>query len=150
MRAHVHFYIINSMRLLIKHTTDIHQQTDIRDSVAFFDALDDFANNIDQVIVRHIQALWSHPLIQSTFTNRSSYSFHTNIHYFMNKFDAVIDREYTPSDLDIVRMISSKYSGIFEKEYVIKSTKFKFVDVGGKKKDRKDWTNWYLSTLDSW
>ena len=57
---------------------------------------------------------------------------------FFNDIDRISAKDYNPDVQDVLRA-RSKTTGITETEFEVDSTKFRMVDVGGQRSERKKW-----------
>jgi len=89
-------------------------------------------------VVAHLKILWADPGIKNTFKNRSKFHLADSADYFLDKIDELAKSNFVPSDQDIIRC-RARTTGIIENEFVIDKNKFKMVDVGGQRNERKKW-----------
>jgi len=89
-------------------------------------------------IVKHVKVIWADPGIQNTYENRSKYQLNDSCDYFLNKVDELTKPGYLPSEQDILR-IRVRTTGIVESDFVIDKNRFKMIDVGGQRNERKKW-----------
>lgn len=98
-----------------------------------------------------IHQLWTEEeTVQKVFTRQSEYTLLDSAPYFLDNAARILTRGYQPSDQDILRSRLPTV-GIIETDFVVdaasgrkgegKATKlrFKFVDVGGQRGERKKW-----------
>jgi len=84
--------------------------------------------------------LWADEGIQEAFKSRYEYHVFDGAEYFLANLSKLDPSKYTPDAEDILRC-RRKTIGIVEISYVVKDTRFKFVDVGGQRNERKKWIN---------
>jgi len=89
-------------------------------------------------LCRFIKQLWEDPAIQVTYTYRSKFQLNDNAKYFLDQLDDLIRPDYLPTDSDIIHA-RARTTGIIESDFVIDHNKFKMVDVGGQRNERKKW-----------
>jgi len=89
-------------------------------------------------IVKHTKILWADAAIQATYANRSKFQLNDSADYFFNKIDEVSKAGYVPNEQDILR-VRIRTTGIVENDFVIDNNKFKMIDVGGQRNERKKW-----------
>jgi len=58
--------------------------------------------------------------------------------YFLDKVDELAKPTYIPTDQDILR-VRVRTTGIVENDFVIDKNRFKMIDVGGQRNERKKW-----------
>jgi len=89
-------------------------------------------------IVKHIKILWQDVAIQNTYAQRSSFQLNDSADYFLDKVEELSKAGYVPSEQDILR-VRVRTTGIVENEFVIDKNRFKMIDVGGQRNERKKW-----------
>ena len=96
----------------------------------------------------YIKTIWSDPKIKETFENRNNLSIVDSCSFFLNdiyriggyneetkKWD-----DYIPTKEDIL-LARTPTTGISDEEFVAGNRRFKLVDVGGQRSERKKWFN---------
>jgi len=86
----------------------------------------------------NVKRLWEDPGLQNTFKNRSKFQLNDSAEHFLNKVDELGKPTYLPTDQDIIRC-RVRTTGIIETEFVIEHNRFKLLDVGGQRNERKKW-----------
>jgi len=89
-------------------------------------------------IVTAIKMVWADPAIQFTYANRSQFQLVDGTKHFLDCIDEWTVENYLPSTEDILRC-RVRTTGIVESDFVIDNNKFKMVDVGGQRNERKKW-----------
>lgn len=96
----------------------------------------------DQVFTKEvaddIKLLWQDPAIQKAFQRGHEFQLSDNAAYFLSSLDKISDPGYLPSVDDVLRC-RVKTVGIVEAEFAYKGYKFKMIDVGGQKSERRKW-----------
>jgi len=85
-----------------------------------------------------IKALWKDEGIQQAFARQSEFQLNDSASYYFENLDRIGAKEYVPNEQDVLRS-RAKTTGIIETEFVIQKTKFRLVDVGGQRSERKKW-----------
>jgi len=93
---------------------------------------------IDEKMADSISTLWADDGIQKTYANRSHFQLNDSAKYFFDKVHEIIRHEYVPSTQDIYR-VRVRTTGVIESDFEIEGNKFKMVDVGGQRNERKKW-----------
>ncbi|KAH3743307.1 guanine nucleotide-binding protein alpha-1 subunit [Pelomyxa schiedti] len=89
----------------------------------------------------HISALWKNdPAIKEAYKRRSEFQLLDNAAYFLDNADRTALPEYTPTVQDIL-LSRVKTSGVSDIDFTAHETRFKLVDVGGQRSERKKWIN---------
>jgi len=100
--------------------------------------------SLPRELCRHIKQLWEDAAIQMTYTYRSKFQLNDNAKYFLDQVDDLIRIDYLPTDKDIIHA-RARTTGIIENDFVIDHNKFKMVDVGGQRNERKKWIHCFDS-----
>jgi len=90
-------------------------------------------------LVVKMKALWASPQIQLCWENRAKFQIGDSAKYFFdNRLDDIAEKGYVPSDDDVLR-VRVKTSGVVESEFKVMESKFRIIDVGGQRSERKKW-----------
>jgi len=89
-------------------------------------------------MLRHVIQLWADPAIQKTFEQRSLFQLNDSAKYFFDRLEDITTVDYMPTDQDILHA-RVRTTGIIENDFIIDNNKFKMVDVGGQRNERKKW-----------
>lgn len=110
-------------------------------SSKFLDAESDYFNGtLTPTIAKDITMLWEDAGIQKAFDRRSEFQLSDCVDYYMDKISELGEPDYQPTVQDVLRT-RAKTTGIIETEFMIDGNKFRLVDVGGQKSERKKWMN---------
>ena len=91
-----------------------------------------------------LERLWSDKGIQSVLQRSNEFQIHDSVPYFFKNLDRIVKTDFIPSDQDLL-YVRAKTTGINETQFDVKdstskhSTRFKMVDVGGQRSERKKW-----------
>jgi len=89
-------------------------------------------------IVKNIKILWADKSIKNTYDHRSKFQLNDSAEYFLDKVEELASPSYVPSEQDILR-VRVRTTGIVENEFIIDKNRFKMIDVGGQRNERKKW-----------
>jgi len=135
----VHYNLILSIKTLCQHTK---QYGAVAENLA--STAEDFANNwtgeetVDAGVGEQMAALWADSGIRATYEQRAHYQLTDSTQYFLDKVLAATQPQYIPSIQDVYR-VRIKTTGVIENDFEIEGNKFKLVDVGGQRNERKKW-----------
>jgi len=135
--------IIQSMQTLIKYSDILDAQygTKVSDAVLvsknFISELDEEAK-LDENIAHHISVLWADQGIKVTFTKSSMFQLPDSAEYFFQRVDVIAKPGYVPSFQDVLRC-RARTTGIQTVEFTLGRHKFRMLDVGGQRNERKKW-----------
>lgn len=85
-----------------------------------------------------VKTLWAHDAIKACWNQRHKYQIYANSDMFFNDIERVSVPDYQPTDSDILKL-RMPTSGIVETVFELESYKFRVVDVGGQRSERKKW-----------
>jgi len=97
-----------------------------------------FTGSITPALAKDIKSLWTDEAIKAAYTRQSEFQLNDSAAYYVNSIDRLSETGYIPSEQDVLRS-RAKTTGIIETEFVVEKTKFKMVDVGGQRSERKKW-----------
>ncbi|BEI89763.1 uncharacterized protein CcaverHIS019_0211250 [Cutaneotrichosporon cavernicola] len=87
-----------------------------------------------------LKRLWDDPGVQSCYALAYEFALQENMPYFYADLDRLFDREYKPTNEDILR-VRSKTTGISETRFEISNLTFRLFDVGGQRSERRKWAS---------
>eukprot|EP01108_Squamamoeba_japonica_P000525 TRINITY_DN1173_c0_g1_i1.p2 TRINITY_DN1173_c0_g1~~TRINITY_DN1173_c0_g1_i1.p2 ORF type:complete len:347 (-),score=143.72 TRINITY_DN1173_c0_g1_i1:44-1084(-) len=96
------------------------------------------ADELDDGLAAAVARLWKDSAIQKAFGRYSEFQLSDSAKYYMDSVARLAEADYVPSDEDILR-VRAKTTGITELVFTVDSTKFRLVDVGGQRSERKKW-----------
>lgn len=93
---------------------------------------------LDMETAKAVRALWEDEAVQKMWKARSEFGISDSANFFLDQVEQYADQNYVPNELDILR-VRQKTTGISETNFVVKRTRFRMVDVGGQRNERKKW-----------
>jgi hypothetical protein len=93
---------------------------------------------------RDIKSLWQDAGIQKCFQQRSRLQLIDSADYYLNDIERITSPNYDVSEQDILRS-RSKTVGIVEEDFLVDKFKFKTIDVGGQRNERRKWIHTYVN-----
>eukprot|EP01121_Diplochlamys_sp_Union-15-3_P001966 TRINITY_DN1168_c0_g2_i1.p1 TRINITY_DN1168_c0_g2~~TRINITY_DN1168_c0_g2_i1.p1 ORF type:complete len:351 (+),score=57.19 TRINITY_DN1168_c0_g2_i1:89-1141(+) len=100
--------------------------------------LDAYPFELSPEIAENLVELWADSAIKKTFARASEFQLLDSTEYYFDNLERISQKDYVPSEQDVLRS-RAKTTGITETEFEIEGTKFKMVDVGGQRSERKKW-----------
>jgi len=85
-----------------------------------------------------IAALWEDPGIKQVFLRSAEFQLNDSAKYYFENLQRISKSDYVPDEQDILRS-RAKTTGIVETEFMIENFRFRLVDVGGQRSERKKW-----------
>lgn len=89
-------------------------------------------------IIAAIKVVWADTGIQATYAARAHFQLVDGTKHFLDTIDEWTKPGYLPNNEDILRC-RVRTTGIVENDFQIANNKFKLVDVGGQRNERKKW-----------
>jgi len=90
-------------------------------------------------VVADVRTLWADPVLHLTTMPRAE-QLHIGVSasYFFNAVDRITEKDYVPTSDDILR---SRFitTAVHETHFSVNDTKFRIIDVGGQRGERKKW-----------
>jgi len=97
-----------------------------------------FAGILTPEIVADIKVLWADPGIRQAYARQSEFQLNDSAAYYFDSIDRLATKEFVPNEQDVLRS-RAKTTGIIETEFTLEKIKFRMVDVGGQRSERKKW-----------
>ncbi|RYC55606.1 hypothetical protein CHU98_g10606 [Xylaria longipes] len=85
-----------------------------------------------------IKSLWADAGVQKAILKGNEYALHDNIAYFCDDADRLWDKNYVPTDQDLLRT-RLRTTGITETVFDLGQLTYRMFDVGGQRSERKKW-----------
>ncbi|XP_056299396.1 guanine nucleotide-binding protein subunit alpha-11-like isoform X2 [Pseudoliparis swirei] len=85
-----------------------------------------------------IRSLWSDPGIQECYGQKRKYQLSDSANYFLNDIIRISETCYLPTQQDVLR-VRAPTTGILEYFFTLESVRFRMVDVGGQRSERRKW-----------
>jgi len=133
----IHTNVIYNMKALVMGARDMKISIQKEDSARKVLDLDSVAA-VDSANGKLIGELWKDSGIISVFQRQSEIQLNDSAAYYFESLDRIMQPNYLPSEQDVLRS-RAKTTGIIETEFDAHGLKFKLVDVGGQRSERKKW-----------
>ncbi|XP_055847299.1 G protein alpha q subunit isoform X2 [Episyrphus balteatus] len=88
--------------------------------------------------VSAIKNLWADVGIQECYDRRREYQLTDSAKYYLIEIDRVAGKNYLPTEQDILR-VRVPTTGIIEYPFDLEEIRFRMVDVGGQRSERRKW-----------
>ncbi|EDW00991.1 G protein alpha q subunit [Drosophila grimshawi] len=92
----------------------------------------------DDPYLNAIKTLWSDAGIQECYDRRREYQLTDSAKYYLMDLDRVAQPDYLPTEQDILR-VRVPTTGIIEYPFDLEEIRFRMVDVGGQRSERRKW-----------
>eukprot|EP00029_Vermamoeba_vermiformis_P014584 TRINITY_DN9698_c0_g1_i1.p1 TRINITY_DN9698_c0_g1~~TRINITY_DN9698_c0_g1_i1.p1 ORF type:complete len:357 (+),score=105.17 TRINITY_DN9698_c0_g1_i1:42-1112(+) len=97
-----------------------------------------FTGEITPAIAADITSLWGDAGIKTAFSRSSEYQLGDSAEYYIENVKRLAESGYVPNDQDVLRS-RVMTTGIIETAFEVNKTRFRLVDVGGQRSERKKW-----------
>jgi len=104
----------------------------------YFLAVDPLKDELQPQVAEYIKILWGNPVIQDAVSKASQYQLPDSTAYLSENIDRISQNGYMPTTEDVLRC-RARTTGIVEIDFEIDKFKFRIVDVGGQRSERKKW-----------
>ncbi|XP_059093325.1 G protein alpha q subunit isoform X8 [Tigriopus californicus] len=88
--------------------------------------------------VEAIKDLWNDKGISECYDRRREYQLTDSAKYYLNDIDRIAEPDYLPTQQDILR-VRVPTTGIIEYPFDLEEIRFRMVDVGGQRSERRKW-----------
>ena len=85
-------------------------------------------------------SLWHDEATQRFFTQSKEYQVTDSASYFLSAIPRISQPHYIPTEKDVLKSRVST-TGVVETLFMCKNLKFRMIDVGGQRSQRKNWLN---------
>jgi len=141
-RSIIYNNIVTSMRALINAAKDlgINLSSASMEAAARLgsDDLSMINESLSAQTVADVKQLWGDAGVKSAYQRQNEFQLNDSAAYYFDAIDRLADNSFIPTEQDVLRS-RAKTTGIIEIEFTIQKTKFKMVDVGGQRSERKKW-----------
>ncbi|XP_055374048.1 G protein alpha q subunit isoform X3 [Condylostylus longicornis] len=93
---------------------------------------------LEDPYITAIKALWADSGIQECYDRRREYQLTDSAKYYLMEIDRVAGSNYLPTEQDILR-VRIPTTGIIEYPFDLEEIRFRMVDVGGQRSERRKW-----------
>lgn len=94
--------------------------------------------SFESPFVEAIKSLWADAGIQECYDRRREYQLTDSAKYYLMEIDRVAATTYLPTEQDILR-VRVPTTGIIEYPFDLEEIRFRMVDVGGQRSERRKW-----------
>jgi len=97
-----------------------------------------FLQELTPELGKAISLLWSNQKVKDFYTSDSSVQVHDSAPYFFGNVDRITSPGYVPNSQDVLHS-RARTTGIAEIQFFIDGVRFRMMDVGGQRSERKKW-----------
>ncbi|CAI5451925.1 unnamed protein product [Caenorhabditis angaria] len=94
--------------------------------------------NFNNEMYEALKMLWKDKGVRAAFDSRENFYLHDSAQYFFDALDRINDRNYVPSEQDILHT-RIPTMGVIEVKFTMKNKIWRVFDVGGQRSQRKKW-----------
>lgn len=92
----------------------------------------------EEPYITSIKSLWEDAGIQNCYDRRREFQLTDSAKYYLSDIDRIAAKDYLPTQQDILR-VRVPTTGIIEYPFDLEEIKFRMVDVGGQRSERRKW-----------
>lgn len=132
--------LVSAMRTIVRAANDLGieiQEKEAADKLMSGNE-EYFSGPLSSDLTSEIKTLWKDAGIQATYARSAEYQLIDSASYYFENIDRLSAPDYVPSVDDVLRS-RAKTTGIIEIEFEVDKTRFRMVDVGGQRSERKKW-----------
>lgn len=107
-------------------------------AIQYFLGIDPLKDELQPQAAEYVKVLWSNHIIQDSVSKSSMFQLPDSTGYLAENIDRISQNGYVPTFEDILRC-RARTTGIVEIEFELEKFKFRIVDVGGQRSERKKW-----------
>jgi len=131
--------VITSMKALITAAQSMGFSVSAKEAAERIKNAEPAYGNISlEELAPDIKTLWKDESIRKAYSRQSEFQLNDSAAYYFDAVDRIASKDYVPTEPDVLRS-RAKTTGIIETEFVVEKTKFRLVDVGGQRSERKKW-----------
>lgn len=137
----IHANLLGSMKIFALASTKLRvsfSDPQTAADLASFTTIDPYRTELDEVMADKLQLLWKTDEIQALFQRQAEYFLPGCVQYFFDSLARVTDKSFVPTPDDILRC-RVKTTSVIETTFQFESTRFRIVDVGGQRTERRKW-----------
>ena len=97
-------------------------------------------DKMTQELLQVIKRLWADHGVKACFHRAGEYQLSDSAEYYLSDLDRIGASDYCPTEQDILRT-RLKTTGILETRFTFKNLRFRMMDVGGQRSERKKWVH---------
>jgi len=109
-----------------------------RDDAVYFASINVYETELTPTIATRIEELWNEMALREVYDRRSTLQLQSNAKYLLESAVRVADPFYEPTEQDILTT-KIRTTGVVELQFILDGVKFKVLDVGGQRAERKKW-----------
>ncbi|KAI3384976.1 hypothetical protein SNEBB_005152 [Seison nebaliae] len=130
------------VRAMVDLNIEFSNEKSIDDVREFFDASQqqnyELEGDFHPKLARILHRLWNDDGIQSCIKHYTSFHMYDSTEYFMEELSRITSPNYIPTTQDILRCRKTT-TAVTAIEFVYKEYRFRFIDVGGQRGERRKW-----------
>jgi len=137
----LHSNIVDSMAVLVRQAGAFGYElpAPLQASAERFGDQMELASFINPQSAKEIAALWNTDAVRKTFERKAEYQLPGSVDYLMANAERLLTTNASVVTDDDILRCRMRTTGIVEIDFEIEKSKFKMVDVGGQRSERKKW-----------
>ena len=138
----IHANILSSMKILCLAVVHLELQDKVQEEnkgiLESYQGIDAYRTTITEAHAQEIKQLWADPAIGEAYQRQSEYFLPGCCAYFFESLDRIKEADFIPNLDDILRC-RVKTTSVIETVFCHEMTRFRMVDVGGQRSERRKW-----------
>lgn len=141
----IHNNIISSIKALVEaaHTMGLKYKPENEEAAEGVMQLAENSSSgfsLTKEMAETVKKLWADPATKTAYERQSEFQLNDSAAYYFAEIDRIVASDYVPNVHDVLRS-RAKTTGIIETDFMVDQNKFRMVDVGGQRSERKKWMN---------
>jgi len=117
---------------------DLLSSTELKEAVTYFQNAEPIKDELTPAVATYVKQLYTSPTIQETLTKYSQFQLPDCTLYLTEHVERLCSPTYVPTQEDVLRC-RARTTGIVELDFTFDGIKFRVVDVGGQRSERRKW-----------
>ncbi|KAM9988702.1 hypothetical protein ACTFIY_004759 [Dictyostelium cf. discoideum] len=139
----MHSNVLSSIQILIRNVPVDQLGSDLKEKANYYSSINPYELPLTPDIGLEIDRLWKNEAIQKLFsTNRAELNLPEVTAYCLDQVERISSETYTPTQEDVLRC-RQRTTGMKETQFNVEDIKFRLIDVGGQKNERRKWMHYF-------
>eukprot|EP01111_Echinosteliopsis_oligospora_P009436 TRINITY_DN2764_c0_g1_i1.p1 TRINITY_DN2764_c0_g1~~TRINITY_DN2764_c0_g1_i1.p1 ORF type:complete len:394 (-),score=63.31 TRINITY_DN2764_c0_g1_i1:74-1108(-) len=130
--------VVTSAKVLQNHSHALPLSDKGREAGVVLAQSDYFSGSLSPDLISAIKTFWAEPSIKNLFLRAGEINLPDSAAYFLDSLDRLTSPGYLPNDQDMIRC-RSRTTGVRETTFELDQHKFRIMDVGGQRSERRKW-----------
>eukprot|EP01132_Coremiostelium_polycephalum_P009366 gene9366-11504_t len=141
----MHSNVLSCIQLLIRNSNkygyDLTNPS-LKEKSIYYSEINPYELPLTPQLGVEISQIWQDNSIQQTFEKRNEYNLPEVAHYCLTNIERIASENYQPTQEDVLKC-RQRTTGMKETIFSVESVKFRLLDVGGQKNERRKWMHYF-------